>query len=172
MGEMDELDQIILALTNMPNWLSKRISPQRDMSKLIRPPARGEWSVRDILAHLRDNEARYFPKMHLISIAQVPDLRRVQQIGPTEYDPDDTPFTVMSQFRRIRQSTLSLLRELPGDGWKRAGVDVDNVTVSIRDLAIELMDHDAEHLAEIDAVLIARGAMPRGVQPLVGAEAV
>jgi len=164
---MEELDQLILALTNMPNWLSKRITPQRDMSRLNRPAERGEWSVRDIVAHLRDNEARYFPKMHLISIAQVPDLRRVEQIGPTEYDHDDSTFVVMSQFRRVRQSTLSLLRELPRDGWKRSGVDVDNVTVSIRDLALELVDHDAEHLAQIDAVLIDRGALPYGVRPLV-----
>lgn len=168
---MEELDQIVLVLTNMPNWLSKRITTQRDMSKVNRPAERGEWSVRDILAHLRDNEARYFPKMHLISIAQVPDLRRVERIGPTEYDPDDSVFTVMSQFRRIRQSTLSLLRELPHDAWNRVGVDVDNVTVSIKDLALELVDHDAEHLAQIDAVLIARGALPRGVRPLVAVEA-
>ncbi len=172
MGKMEELDQIILSLTNMPNWLSKRVTPQRDMTKVNRPAERGEWSARDIIAHLRDNEARYFPKMHLISIAQVPDLRRVEQIGPTEYDPDDSMFTVMSQFRRIRQSTLSLLRELPADGWKRVGVDVDNVTVSIRDLAVELIDHDAEHLAQLDAVLLARGAMPYGVKPLVTVGAV
>ncbi|MDQ3549729.1 MAG: DinB family protein [Chloroflexota bacterium] len=167
---MEEFDQIILELTNMPNWLSKRITPQRDMTRLNRPAERGEWSVRDIVAHLRDTEARYFPKMHLISIAQVPDLRRVEQIGPTEYDRDDSAFVVMSQFRRVRQSTLSLLRELPRDGWKRSGVDVDNVTVSIRDLALELVDHDAEHLAQIDAVLIARGALPHGVRPLVAVE--
>jgi hypothetical protein len=168
---MDELDQIVLALTNTPNWLSKRITPQRDMSKVNRPAERGEMSVRDILAHMRDNEARYFPKMHLISIAQVPDLRRVQHVGPTEYDPNDSVFTVMSQFRRVRQSTLSLLRELPQDGWKRVGVDVDNVTVSIKDLALELIDHDNEALAQMDAVLIARGAMPHGVRPLVAVEA-
>ncbi len=164
---MEDLDEIVLALTNTPNWLSKRISPQRDMTKINRAAERGEWSARDIIAHLRDNEARYFPKMHLISIAQVPDLRRVQQVGPTEYDPDDSVFTVMSQYRRIRQSTLSLLRELPADAWKRVGVDVDNVTVSIRDLAVELIDHDAEHLAQIDSILIARGALPYGVRPLV-----
>jgi hypothetical protein len=168
---MDELDQIVLALTNTPNWLSKRITPQRDMSKVNRPAERGEMSVRDILAHMRDNEARYFPKMHLISIAQVPDLRRVQQVGPTEYDPNDSVFTVMSQFRRVRQSTLSLLRELPQDAWNRVGVDVDNVTVSIKDLALELIDHDNEALAQMDAVLIARGALPHGVRPLVAVDA-
>jgi hypothetical protein len=141
------------------------------MSKVNRPAVRGEASARDIVAELRDFEALYFPKIHLISIAQVPDLRHVERIGPTEYDPDDSIFMVMSQFRRIRQSTLSLLRELPTDGWKRVGIDVDNVTVSIRDLAIELVDNDREQLARLDAVLIARGALPRGVRPLVAAEA-
>jgi hypothetical protein len=167
---MEELDQIVLALTNTPNWLSKRITPQRDMSKVNRPAERGGMSVRDIIAQMRDNEARYFPKMHLISIAQVPDLRRVQQVGPTEYDPNDSVFTVMSQFRRIRQSTLSLLRELPHDAWNRVGVDVDNVTVSIKDLALELIGYDNDSLAHVDAVLIARGALPHGVRPLVAVE--
>jgi hypothetical protein len=171
MGAMDELDEIVLALTNTPNWISKRITPQRDMTKVNRAAERGEWSARDIIAHLRDNEARYFPKMHLISVAEHPDLRRVAQVGPTEYDPDDSIFTVMSQYRRIRQSTLSLLRELPRDAWNRAGVDVDNATVTIRDLAGELVDHDAEHLAQLDRVLIARGALPHGVQPLTAVEA-
>jgi hypothetical protein len=70
---------------------------------------------------------------------------------------------VMSQFRRLRMSTISLLRELPRDAWNRAGVDVDNATVTIRDLAEELVEHDAEHLEQIDATLIARGALPRAV---------
>jgi hypothetical protein len=165
---MDE-QQIIIALTHMPSLLSKRISPQRDMTRLTRAPERGEWSVRDILAHLRDNEARYFPKMYLIATSEHPDLRRVERVGPTEYDPDDSPFMVMSQFRRLRQSTLSLLNELPRDAWRRTGVDVDNEVVTIRDLALELVDHDREHLAQIDATLIARNALPVIVKPLVPA---
>lgn len=161
---METDEQIILELTHMVNQLAKRITPQRDLTRVNRAAERGEWSVRDIVAHLRDNEARYFPKMHLISVAEHPDLRRVQNIGATEYDPDDTVFTVMSQYRRLRQSTLSLLRELPRDGWRRAGVDVDSSRVTIRDLARELMAHDREHLAQIDETLIARGALPTAVR--------
>jgi hypothetical protein len=157
---METDEQIILELTHMINQLAKRITPQRDETRVNRAPERGAWSVREIVAHLRDTEARYFPKMHLISVAEFPDLRRVQNIGPTEYDPNDSVFTVMSQYRRLRQSTLSLLRELPRDAWRRAGVDVDNTTVTIRDLARELVAHDAEHLAQIDETLIARGALP------------
>ena len=161
---METDEQIILELTQMVNQLSKRITPQRDMTRVNRAAERGEWSVREIVAHLRDNEARYFPKLHLISVAEHPDLRRVQNIGPTEYDPDDTIFTVMSQFRRLRMSTLSLLRELPRDAWRRAGVDVDNKTVTIRDLALDLIAHDAEHLAQIDVTLDARDALPIAVR--------
>jgi hypothetical protein len=160
---METDEQIILELTHMINQLAKRVTPQRpqrDEAKVNRAPGRGEWSVRDIVAHLRDTEARYFPKMHLISIAEYPDLRRVQNIGPTEYDPNDSIFTVMSQYRRLRQSTLSLLRELPRDAWRRAGLDVDNTSVTIRDLARELVEHDREHLAQIDETLEARGALP------------
>jgi len=161
---METDEQIILELTHMVNQLAKRITPQRDETRVNRAAERGEWSVREIVAHLRDTEARYFPKMHIISVGEHPDLRRVQNIGPTEYDPNDTVFTVMSQYRRLRQSTLSLLRELPRDAWRRAGKDVDGTTVTIRDLARELVAHDADHLAQIDDTLIARGALPIAVR--------
>jgi hypothetical protein len=166
-GQMDHEREIILPLTQMPNYLSKRITPQRDATKLTRAAVRGEWSVREIVAHLREREAQYYPKMQRIATSEFPDLRNVANIGPTEYNRDDSTFLVMSQFRRLRQSTLSLLRELPRDAWKRAGRDVNGDTVTIELLARELVAHDAEHLAQIDETLIARGALPHTVRPLV-----
>ncbi len=165
---MDEHDQIVIRLTHMLNYLSKRITPQRDLTKLHRAPARGEWSVREIIAHLRDTEARIFPKMHLIATTEYPDFRKIDvRRNLMMISEDDSAFLVMSQFRRVRQSTLSLLREIPRDAWNRMGCDVDNSTITIRDLALNLLEHDAEHLAQIDATLIARGALPHGVEPLV-----
>jgi hypothetical protein len=73
----------------------------------------------------------------------------------------------MSQFRRLRQSTLSLLKDLPRDAWRRSARDVDNRTITVRSIAEELLSHDREHLAQIDAVLIARDALPHTVRPLV-----
>jgi hypothetical protein len=163
-----DLEQdIIIPLTLMPSWLSKRITPQRDETKLTRAAERGEWSAREILAHLRDNEALYVPKMYLIATTEFPDLRRAAGTVHTAHKPDDSTFTVMSQFRRLRQSTLSLLRELPRDAWRRAGRDVDGSTLTIRDFALELVQHDAEHLRQLDETLIARNALPHGVLPLV-----
>jgi hypothetical protein len=165
---VNELEQdIVIPLTLMPSWLSKRITPQRDETKLTRAAERGEWSAREIIAHLRDNEAIYFPKLNLIATSEFPDLRRAAGAVPTAHKLEDSTFTVMSQFRRLRQSTLSLLRELPRDAWRRAGRDVDGSTLTIRDFALELVRHDAEHLRQLDETLIARNALPHGVLPLV-----
>lgn len=160
---------VILPLTQMPNYLSKRLTPQRDETKLTRAPERGEWSAREIIAHLRDAEAYYFAKLYHLAQREWPDLRSAEHVGPLEYDERDLTLTVMSQFRRLRQSTLSLLRELPDDAWRKAGRDTDGTTVTILELARELVRHDAEHLAQLDATLIARGALPHTVRPLVRA---
>jgi hypothetical protein len=166
---MDENERMIIALTQMVNHLTKRISPQRDLSKVHRAPARGEWSVRDIIAHLRDNEALVFAKLHMLATQEVPDFRRMDLSIPSSYNPDDSVFIVMSQFRRLRQSTLSLLRELHPEAWRRSGRDVDNRAITIRSMVEDLIAHDADHLAQVDQVLIARDAMPFTVRPLVTA---
>ena len=160
--------EIRLHLTNTPNQLSKRLTPQRDELKLTRAPRKDQCSAREIVAHLRDTEARVFPKLYLIAVEDDPDLRRVEGQGPTDsWRPDDPTLVVMAQFRRLRQSTLSLLRELPPAAWDRRGREVDSTLISIRDLAEYLVAHDTKHLDELDRVLLARNAMPPNVFPRV-----
>jgi hypothetical protein len=166
---MEANEQITIRLTQMINYLAKRVTPQRDMTKVNRAPERGQWSVKEIVEHLRDTEARIFPKMFALATMEFPDLRKLPAPRIPERDDRHSILTVMSQYRRLRQSTLSLLRELPADAWLRAGTDVDNSTVTIRDLATYLTHHDAEHLAQIDATLIARNALPHMVEPLLPA---
>lgn len=169
MAESIYEQEIILPLTQMTNYLSKRITPQRDETKLTRAPERGLQSVREILARLRDNEAVYYAKLYNLAKREWPDLSTFEQVGPLEYDPHDLTLTVMSQFRRLRQSTLSLLRELPDDAWRKAGRDVDGTTVTILDLARELARNDAARLRQIDETLVARGALPSTLRPVVHA---
>ncbi len=161
-------EQIWIKLAQMPNLLSKRLSPQRSEIKLTRAPERGVPSVRDIIAGLRDHEAHVYPKMHMIATQDYPDLRFVSDlIGSVEYSHDDLTLTVLAQFRRIRMTTMAFLRELPADAWERLGKDELGRRVSIHDLALQLIQHDAEQLALLDATLIARDAMPFNVTPVV-----
>jgi hypothetical protein len=164
---MEQEEQIYIKLFHTLNYLSKRLSPQRDESRLSRSPQRGEWSVREIVMHLRDHEAAIYPKLHRMAYATHPDLSRIGPTRNSDYRPDDSTLTVLSQFRRTRISTISLLRELPLDAWERTGIDTDDTIVSIRQMAIELIRHDGEHLAQVDATLLARNAMPFNVDPIV-----
>jgi len=163
---MEREEQIWIKLAKMPNSLSMRITPQRDETRLTRAPELGAWSAREIIQHLRDTEGRVYPQLHAIAVEEYPDLGRIPAASRLGYRSDDSTLTVMSQFRRIRMSTFNLLRELPRDAWRRLGhAHGDNV--SIEDLALYLITHDAEHLAQLDATLIARNALPYNVTPLV-----
>jgi hypothetical protein len=163
---MEREEQIWIKLAKMPNHLSMRITPQRDETKLTRAPELGAWSAREIIQHLRDTEGRVYPKLHAIAVEEYPDLSQLPAPRRLGYRSDDSTLTVMSQFRRIRMSTFNLLRELPRDAWRRLGhEDGDNVT--IEQLALYLIVHDAEHLAQLDATLVARNALPYNVTPLV-----
>jgi hypothetical protein len=164
---MEQEEQIYIKLFQMLNYLSKRLTPQRDETRLSRSPARGEWSVKEIVQHLRDHEAEIYPKLHLMANSVHPDLSRIGPPRKTDYKDDDSTLTVMSQFRRLRVSTLAILRELPHDAWLRTGIDTDGTVVTIKQLALELIEHDAEHLAQIDATLQARHALPFNVTPVV-----
>ena len=166
---MEREEQIWIKLAQMPNYLSKRLTPQRDEIKLVRAPERGSWSVKEIVEHLRDTELRGYAQMHLIATEDYPDLTEVSEIDSSRYNyrADDSTLMVMSQFRRLRMTTISLLRELPDDAWERIGQDRYGNSVPINDIAMELVMHDAEHLAQLDATLIERDAMPHNVTPIV-----
>jgi hypothetical protein len=167
MSVMDRHEQIWIKLAQLPNELSKRLTPQRDETKLTRAPERGGLSVRDLVVLLRDYEALTYPKLHLIATQEFPNLQGLAGEVFVAGDPRDKTLTTMSQFRRLRMSTISLLRELPGDAWERMGRDGGSRPVTIEDLALELVQHDAERLAQIDATLIARDAWPVNVEPLL-----
>jgi hypothetical protein len=164
---LEREEQIWLKLAKTPNYLSMRLTPQRDETKLTRAPELGAWSARQIIQHLRDTEARTYPKMHAIATLEYPDLGSLPAPSWLGFEPEDLTLTVLSQFRRIRMTTIALLRELPRDAWQRLGRDADGQNVTIEDLALWLLNHDAEHTAQLDATLIARGALPFNVTPLV-----
>lgn len=164
---MEREEQIWIKLAKTPNYLSMRLTPQRDETKLTRAPELGTWSAKQIIQHLRDTEASTYPKMHAIATLEYPDLSRLRAPARLGFDPDDLTLTVLSQFRRIRMTTIALLRELPRDAWRRLGHDAHGQNVTIEQLALWLLNHDVEHIAQLDATLIARGALPFNVTPLV-----
>ena len=117
-------DAVVIRLHYTINHLSRWLTPIHDATKLVRSVRRGEPAVKDLLIRMRDEELRIFPKIHLISVQSAPDLDRLPIFTRTpaqiEDDRTHSPFTIMAEFRRLRQSTLSLLRNLPDDAVSRS----------------------------------------------------
>ncbi len=161
-------DSLVIRLTFTVNHLSRWLTPIHDPIRLMRTVRRGEPSVKDLLLVLRDEELRIFPKLHLTSVKALPDLDKLPEPRRTEQeerqDREARPLEIMAEFRRLRQSTCSLLRSLPDAGWQRVGISRREHDWTIRGLAEHLAAHDLRVLREIDVTLDRVGARV-GVSP-------
>jgi hypothetical protein len=151
-------DSLIIRLHFTVNHLSRWLTPIHDRTRLERSMRRGEPSVRELLIRLRDEELRIFPKLHLISVETNPDLDRLPGPAIATTPSSFTSLSVMAEFRRLRQSTCSLLRSLPDSAWNRVGTSRREHDWQIRGLAEHLASHDLDVLYEIDLTLDRVGA--------------
>jgi len=165
--ELDN-DSLIVRLHFTINHLSRWLTPVHDQTLLVRSPRRSETPVKDLVIRLRDEELRVFPKIHQIANQVSPDLDKLPAItrrpDQARLDDDRTTLGVMAEFRRLRQSTCSVLRALPDSAWARVGVSRREHDWQIRTLAEALATHDLDVLHEIDLAMDRNGAR-EGVSP-------
>jgi hypothetical protein len=153
---------LIIRLHFTVNHLSRWLSPIHDEHKLERSAYRGEPSPKDILIMLRNEEHRVFPKMYTIATSTNPNLDSIPDyvVTPERAALDEArkPIELMSQFRRLRQSTCSLLRSLPDDAWNLVGSSRRGPNVTILQLARGLAMTDYTYLRALDIALDTTGA--------------
>jgi hypothetical protein len=155
-------DALIIDLINTRNHLSRWLTPIHDWAVLEYSPRRAEPSVKDVLLCMRDVEARAYSLMYAIATQPNPDLDRVPHVEQSAQqraaDRAAGPLVVMSGFRRVRESSTSLLRALPDTAWARGGYSRTARDWTIRQLAEALALHDRAMLGEIDRILANTGA--------------
>src|SRR5699024_1318235 len=107
---------LILRLHFTINHLSRWLSPVHDRNRLERSRYYGEPTVKEILLGMRDNEQFIYPRMHVIATRQDPDRDAIPDYPPSvarqQSDAEHSTIVLLSSFRRLRQSTCSLLRNL------------------------------------------------------------
>jgi hypothetical protein len=155
-------DALIIRLILTVNHLSRWLTPIHDRTVLEFSLLRSEPSVKELLLQMRDTETRAHGFMNAIASERDPDLDRIPRVEPspaqTVVDRSAHPLVVMSEFRRMRESTTSLLRALPDNAWARGGHSRTQRNWTIRELAQSLAKHDREMLQQIDRVLSRSGA--------------
>jgi hypothetical protein len=161
-------NSLIVRLHYTVNHLSRWLTPVHHRALLERSVFRGEPSIKQLLLELRDEELIVFPKMHLIATQPDPNLDKLPPVERSAQDARWESFasalSVMAEFRRLRQSTLSLLRSLPDNAWHRFGTSRVEHDWVLRDLAELLANHDVQVLSRIDQTLDKIGAR-EGLSP-------
>lgn len=155
-------DALIIRLIQTLNRLSRWLTPIHEQSMLEVSPRRSEPAVKDLLIRMRDTETETYTLMYAIASERNPDLDRIPRFerSPVQIavDRSSSSLVVMSGFRRVRESTTSLMRALPDNAWERGGYSRSRRNWTIRQLAEFLAGHDHEMLTRIDEALKRSGA--------------
>ena len=126
-------------------------------SVLSRRPSATKWSIREIVAHLADDELVGGYRIRLILSAPGTWIQAFDQDAWAEtgrYGRADVAQS-LALFRTLREANLSLLRLLEPGEWERFGVHDERGRESVRDIAAYYAGHDLNHFAQIERILAA-----------------
>jgi uncharacterized damage-inducible protein DinB len=123
-------------------------------ARMRKRPARGKWSIIEILGHLNDTEVVYGYRIRL----------SLSQSGATILGYDQAKWTeelrhrranakrLLTRIRVLRESNLETVQRLPRTAWKRYGRHSERGNESVRRVLELVAGHDLNHLDQIKAI--------------------
>ena len=118
---------------------------------LCRRSAPGEWSLKEIAAHIRDAEACFLERLRLIAEEDEPELPDIDvdaYVLERDYQRLDL-YEVLQEFAQLRQRSSSLLWSLEPFEWEREGLHPYRGRLSIMQVARDMNEHDLGHLWQV-----------------------
>lgn len=153
---------LIIRLHYTVHHLSRWLTPIHDRNKLERSRHYGEPTVRDLVIHMRQNEQFIYPRMFVVANDDDPNMDQIPPFEPNTYlqmaDKNWSTVELLGGFRRLRQSTCGLLRQMPDGAWSRKGYSRVHEDATLRELAEQLAEHDYRVLRAMDYTLWDSGA--------------
>ncbi|MEX0781733.1 MAG: DinB family protein [Dehalococcoidia bacterium] len=116
----------------------------------------GEWSARTIVAHYRDCEALCEGLRIMRMLAEdKPVLTDFDELAwaDARNRTRDRKEQLLGDFALQRQATLNVLSGLRPEDWEREGTHPSRGTFTVRTWVEAIADHDAAHLAQLEATL-------------------
>jgi hypothetical protein len=142
---------------------------------LGRRPAPSKWSIREIVAHLADDELVGAYRMRLILSSPGTAIQAFDQdvwARTGRYGTADVKESLVL-YRTLRHQNLKLLRSLSAEEWDLFGVHAERGIESLRDIARYFAGHDINHFRQIESILNAPNmeTQKRGAaDPVAGAD--
>jgi len=123
--------------------------------QLTRRPSANRWSIAEIVAHLAEDEIatawryRQMVEHNGIELAGF-DQNLWACLGDyASRSPEDS----VSMFRLIRGANLQFLSKLSAEQWECFGIHAERGHITVRDLAVHMAGHDANHIEQIRKIL-------------------
>jgi hypothetical protein len=117
-------------------------------------PAPQKWSIREIVAHLADDELVGAYRIRLILSAPGTVIQAFDQdiwARTGRYSAADVTES-LALYRALRRANLKLLRSLTAEEWERSGVHAERGVESLRDIAMYFAGHDINHFRQIESI--------------------
>ena len=117
-------------------------------------PASGKWSIREIVAHLADDELVGAYRMRLILSAPGTAIQAFDQdvwARTGRYSTRDI-IDSLALYRTLRFANLKLLQSLTAEEWDMFGVHAERGIESLRDIAAYFAGHDINHFRQIESI--------------------
>ena len=147
------IEQILAILRQTPDRLTE-LTADVTGSQLRVAPEPGEWSVVEVLAHLRSCADVWGDAIETIVVTDHPTIRAVDPttwIETTDYR--ELEFAPSLQaFTRQRDRQLALLGHLPNEGWSRSATVLGAgkpLELTVRSYADRLTRHERTHWRQV-----------------------
>jgi uncharacterized damage-inducible protein DinB len=122
--------------------------------QLRRRPREGEWSMKEVMAHLLKVERDLFlPRLKRMVAEERPRFERFDpDAWAAEQDHRQGDFMAdWREFAEARRKTRAFLLSLGPEAAERIGLSSAFGPVSLATYATHIVDHDSEHLAQLEA---------------------
>lgn len=144
---LDEYRELIDFLAQTPTQLKDSATGAGD-------PPDGEWNAAQVIGHLAACEFYFVERLNRLLRENSPHLRSfgAKAAERQESMMDASVDENLQAFNELRGESVSMLMSLALNLWDRSGTYESEGTMSIEDVVELMIDHDAEHLAQIQGL--------------------
>jgi uncharacterized damage-inducible protein DinB len=149
----DILKRMYEILSAMPGrWIALAETLPDEL--LARPPAPNEWSAKDCLLHLIENERKVFP----VRVQAFLDGQDFPAFDPDQEgtipDPTQTARDYARQIEQLRAGSLALLKQVTPEDLPRRARHAELGMVSLEEMLHEWAGHDLMHTVQAERALM------------------
>jgi DinB superfamily len=126
-----------------------------DDARLRRRPARGEWAIIEVVAHLADTEERALGRVRRMLAEDDPQLEPFDQeaLAVQRRYLDLDLEGELARLEELRGGHLALLESVDAPGWERTGRHGQHGVMSVGLYETHVAAEEVDHLAQIARLL-------------------